>query len=315
VSNFEVRIFGTGSAIPTNSRLPSSQVVSINDRHHLVDCGEGAQIQLIRNRVKFSRLDAIFISHMHGDHVLGVPGLLNSLSMYERTHPLKLFAPAGLKQVLEVIFDQTQSYLSYEIEFFPLEDFKPGSIIYQTDKYEVNLLPLEHRVFCRGFLFNEINKRPKFDFYKAKALGVPNNYFKLLKQGNTIHLEDGREIRPEMVLGEADKPLSYAYCSDTRFVEGLARYIRNSTLLYHEATFLHDLKGRADETFHSTAREAATLAKLAQVKHLLLGHFSARYRDLTPFIEEAKEVFARVDVAKEGQVINLKDIMKAYEQV
>ncbi|MCI4667072.1 MAG: ribonuclease Z [Bacteroidia bacterium] len=313
MSNFEVRIFGTGSAIPTNSRLPSSQIVTINDRHYLVDCGEGTQIQLIRNRIKFSRLDAIFISHMHGDHVLGVPGLLNSLSMYERTHPLKIFAPAGLKDVLDVIFAQTHSYLTYELEFFPLEDYKPGAVIYKTDKFEVSSLPLEHRVFCRGFLFREVNKKPKFDFYKAKALGVPNNYFKLLKQGNTIQLADGREILPDMVLGEAEPPMSYAYCSDTRFVEKLVPYIKRSMLLYHESTFLHDMKSRADETYHSTAKEAATLAKMAEVKHLLLGHFSARYRDLTPFMEEAKEIFSNVQIAREGQVLKLKELTESNE--
>lgn len=313
MSNFEVRIFGTGSAIPTNTRLPSSQVVTINDRHHLVDCGEGAQIQLIRNRLKFSRLDAIFISHMHGDHILGVPGLLNSLSMYERTNPLKIFAPAGLKEVLELIFAQTQSFLTYEIDFCALEDSKPGSIIYQTDKYQVSTLPLEHRVFCRGFLFREINKKPKFDFYKAKSLGVPNNYFKLLKQGNEVTLADGRTILPEMVLGEADPPLSYAYCSDTRFVEKLVPYIQRSTLLYHEATFLHDMKSRADQTWHSTAKEAATLAQMAEVKHLLMGHFSARYRDLNPFLEEARAIFSNVQLAKEGQLISLKELIKSNE--
>ncbi|MEO0897999.1 MAG: ribonuclease Z [Bacteroidota bacterium] len=312
MSNFEVRIFGTGSAIPTNTRLPSSQIVTINDRHHLVDCGEGTQIQLIRNRIKLSRLDAIFISHMHGDHVLGVPGLLNSLSMYERTAPLKLFAPAGLKDVLDVIFAQTHSYLTYDLEFHPLEDYKPGSIIYQTERFQVGCLPLEHRVFCRGFQFREVNKRPKFDFYKAKALGVPNNYFKLLKQGNTIHLDDGREIRPEMVLGEVEPPLSYSYCSDTRFVPKLAPYIKNSTLLYHESTFLHDMKMRADETFHSTAREAGEMASLAQVKNLLLGHFSARYRDLEPLLEEAKKYFPQVQLAREGQTINLKELIQTH---
>lgn len=308
---FEVRVLGTGSAIPTNSRLPSAQVVTINDRHHLVDCGEGTQIQLIRQRVKFSRLDAIFISHLHGDHVLGLPGLLNTLSIYERNFPLKLYAPAALKEVLNQIFATTQSYLTYELEFIPHEDFQAGDVIYQKDRYEVVLLPLEHRVLCRGFLFQEVNKRPKFDFYKAKALDIPNTYFPLLKQGNDISLPDGRLIKADEVLKDPDPVLSYAYCSDTKYHELLVDYIKKVFMLYHEATFLSDMKARADETYHSTAREAGQIARMASAEHLLLGHFSARYRDLTPLLDEAQAVFPNAQLAWEGQLLNLKAMREA----
>ncbi|MEL6626551.1 MAG: ribonuclease Z [Bacteroidota bacterium] len=312
MSVFEVRILGTSAAIPTNSRLPSAQVVTINDRHHLVDCGEGTQIQMIRQRVKFSRLDAIFISHLHGDHVLGVPGLLSSMSIYERNFPLKLFAPSGLKDILDLVFSQTHSYLTYPLEFIPTEDFDVGDVIHETDKYSVSLLPLEHRIFSRGFLFKEVNKKPKFDFYKAKSLEIPNNYFPLLKQGNVVTLEDGRQVSPEEVLAPADHPLSYAYCSDTRYNPAIVDHIKDSLLLYHESTFLHALKARADETYHSTAKEAAKIAKDARVKKLLLGHFSARYRDLAPLVAEAQRIFPEVEAAREGQVFNLKDLAKAY---
>ncbi|RMG60651.1 MAG: ribonuclease Z [Bacteroidetes bacterium] len=305
---FEVTILGTSAAIPTHRRRPSAQVVTINDRHHLVDCGEGTQMQLLRHKVKYARLDAIFISHLHGDHVLGLPGLLNSLSLYERNFPLKLVGPAGLKKLLDFIFEQTHSYLNYELEFVATEDFSPGDVVYETPKYKVILLPLEHRIFCRGFQFLETNKRPKFDFYKAKALEIPNQYFSLLKQGNSITLDTGRVVTPDEVLIPADPPLSFAYCSDTRYSEVLVDYIRDTHLLYHETTFLENLKERAAETHHSTAREAAEIARLAKVHQLVIGHFSARYKDLTPLLDEARAVFPNTHLAREGYVYDLKGI-------
>ncbi|MEM6343435.1 MAG: ribonuclease Z [Bacteroidota bacterium] len=305
---FEVQILGTSAAIPTNTRMPSAQVVTIRDRHHLVDCGEGTQMQMIHQRVKFSRLDAIFISHLHGDHILGLPGLLNSLSLYERNFPLKLYGPSGLKTVLDIIFAQSHSYLGYELEFIPTEDFKAGEVIYAHKDYQVELLPLEHRIYCRGFKFTENQQKSrKFDFYKAKSLEVPNNMFRLLKQGNSITLDNGQTIFPEDVLLPPDEPLSYSYCSDTCYNEDLVAYIKDSTILYHESTFLHDMQKRAKATAHSTALQAAQIASKASVKHLLLGHFSARYKDLEPFLTEARSVFPATSLAKEGQVHKLKE--------
>ena len=305
---FQVRVIGTSAAIPTTSRLPSAQVVTINDRHHLVDCGEGTQMQLIKQKVKFSRLDAIFISHLHGDHLLGLPGLLTTLSLYERTDPLYLYGPAGLRQLLDNFFEITHSYLKYPLELIPTEDFEPGQVIYSRDRYEVRLLPLVHRIYCRGFRFLEVNKPPKFDFYKAKALEVPNQYFRLLKQGNVITLEDGREVHPDQVLEDPEPPFSFSYCSDTAYTEPLVEHVRDSHLLYHEATFLQHLQARAKETYHSTAKEAATIANLAQAKQLILGHYSARYRDLTPFLDEARSIFPNTHLAREGYVYDLKQL-------
>jgi ribonuclease Z len=307
---FQVRILGTSAAIPTTTRLPSAQVVTIYDRHHLVDCGEGTQMQLLRHRVKFSRLDAIFISHLHGDHILGLPGLLNSLSLYERNVPLKIFGPAGLKNLLDVVFAETHSYLNYEMEFVPTQDFKPGDIIYQTNRFRVRVLPLDHRIFCRGFRFEEFDKKPRFDFYKAKALEIPNQYFNLLKQGNSIELKNGQIIHPDDVLNDPDPPLSYSYCSDTRYHEPLIEHIKGSRLLYHESTFLNDMQERAGGTAHSTAAEAARIAQQAGVNRLLLGHFSARYKDLQPFLDESRAIFPFTDLAREGHVYDLKDILR-----
>lgn len=266
-------------------------------------------MQLLRYKVRLARLDAIFISHLHGDHILGLPGLLNTLSLYERGHPLKLFAPAELKDVLDTVFSKTFSYLNYQLDFIPTEDFQPGEVIYQGKTFETRLLPLDHRVYCRGFLFSEVNKRPKFNFYKAKSLGIPNNYFSLLKQGNAITLENGNTILPEEVHFDPEPPLSFAYCSDTRYNEDLIDYIRHTRLLYHEATFLHNMKKRAEQTCHSTALEAGQIANQAEVNQLILGHYSARYKDLEPLLKEARSVFPHTSLAREGHVFNVKDFV------
>jgi ribonuclease Z len=299
---FRVQVLGTGSAVPTFYRWLSAQVVTYNERHYLVDCGEGTQIQLMRCKIRLHRMDAIFISHLHGDHVLGLPGLLSSLSLDGRTNELKLFAPSALENVLKIILQQTNSYLSYPLTFVPLEDFAIGEIIFTTEHLTVRTIPLAHRIFCRGFHFCEVNKRPKFDFYTAKALEIPNVYFHLLKQGNSITLEDGRVIHPEQVLLAPDPVLSYSYCSDTSYHEPLLPYIQNSDLLYHEATFMENQRKRAVETAHSTAKDAANIALKANVKRLLLGHFSARYTDVFPLLQEAREIFPNATAAEDTKI-------------
>lgn len=263
-------------------------------------------MQLQRYKIKFSRIDALFISHLHGDHILGAPGLLASLSIFERNVPLPVYAPAGMKEILEVVFQHSETYLRYPLEFHALEDYEPGAVIFQTDRMEVLTIPLQHRTFCRGFLFREKNKRRKFDFYKAKELGIPKSYFHLLKQENDVTLPDGRSIKADEVLLFREPPLSYAYCSDTLPNEEMIPYIQNVSLLYHEATFMENLKARATETQHSTAQDAANTAVAAGAKKLIIGHFSARYHDLEPLLEEAMSVFPNTDLASDGRVFDLR---------
>lgn len=303
---FTVQILGNSSATPAFARFPSSQVVNFNDRYYLIDCGEGAQMQLQRYRIKYSRIDAIFISHLHGDHILGVPGLLASLSIFERNHPLPIFAPAGLLNIIETIFSQSETYLKYELEFYPLEDYEPGEVIFQTDRMSVRRIPLFHRSFCSGFLFKEKYKRRKFDFYKAKDLGIPKEYFHIIKQEVDIKLSDGRMIRADDVLLPREKTLSYAYCSDTRYEEAILPHIEKVGLLYHEATFLDELRSRAADTHHSTALQASQIAAKAEVEQLAIGHFSARYRDLGPLLDEARINFPNTELALEGRVFDLR---------
>lgn len=303
---FKVHILGTSSATPAYQRFTSAQVVNYNDRYYLIDCGEGTQMQMKRYRVKASRLDAIFISHIHGDHIFGLPGLVSTMSIMERPRPLPIFGPRALKTILDSLLELTDTYLKYELQFHAMEDFQPGDVIYSTDRMEVVALPLKHRTFCRGFLFREVNKRRRFDFYKAKGLDIPKEYFHLLKQENDVTLPDGRIVRCDEVLLPREPALSYAYCSDTCYHEPLVPFVKGASVMYHEATFLHNLKGRAEETYHSTALEAGRIAALAEVKKLLIGHYSARYRDLKPLLEEAQTAFEATELAAEGKVIDLK---------
>lgn len=303
---FTVRILGSSSATPAFSRYTSAQVVNYNDRYYLVDAGEGLQMQLQRYRIKYSRIDAVFISHLHGDHILGVPGLLASLSIFERLAPLPVFAPAGLKEILDIIFKYSDTYLKYDLQFHPLEDYAPGDVIFETDRLTVKTIPLHHRAFCRGFLFQERNKRRKFNFYKAKELGIPKEYFHLLKRENDVTLPDGQEIAADTVLFPREAPLSYAYCSDTCPNEEMMPLIDQASLLYHEATFMDNMKDRAADTHHSTAAEAGRTAAAAHVRKLIIGHFSARYRDLEPLLEEARSEFPNTELALEGRVFDLR---------
>lgn len=304
---FQVRILGNSSATPAFARFTSSQVVNFNDRYYLIDCGEGTQMQLQKYHVKYSRIDALFITHLHGDHMLGAPGLLSSFSIYERTKPLPVFAPRGLKEILELIFKYSDTVLRYKVEFHALEDYAPGEVIFSTDRLEVVTIPLHHRAFCRGFLFREKNKRRKFNFFKAKALEIPKDYFHLLKQENDVTLPDGRTILANDLLMERESPCSYAYCSDTMPNEEMLPYIQNVSLLYHEATFTEGMRDRAHETHHSTAYEAGTTAAAAQARRLVIGHFSARYRELDDLLAEARSAFAATELALEGRVFDLRD--------
>lgn len=303
---FTVQILGNSSAVPAFARHTSAQVVNYNDRYYLIDCGEGVQMQLQKYKIRFSRIDALFISHMHGDHVLGAPGLLSSLSIFERCTPLPVYAPKQFLEMLKMIFQHTDTVLRFEIEFHALEDFTPGEVVFQTDRLEVRGIPLTHHTFCRGFLFSEKNKRRKFDFFKAKELGIPKAYFHMLKLENDITLQDGRKVKADEVLLPRDHVLSYAYCSDTLPNEEMIPFIRDVTVLYHEATFMENLKARAVQTKHSTARDAGLAAKESQTKLLLIGHFSARYHDLLPLLDEARAVFPATELAMDGLVIDLK---------
>jgi ribonuclease Z len=301
---FELTILGSSSATPAFKRHLSAQIIHHNDRLFLIDCGEGTQFQLLKYKVRIQKIDAIFISHLHGDHFFGLPGLLCSLSNHERLRPLQVICPEGLPELLEQLFRLSDTRLKFDVEYKIL---KTGSRekVFENNGLEVFSIPLQHRVYCNGYLFQEKPRPGKFLSEVAKADGVPVQYFHLLKQGNTITLDSGRILHPKNYLGASPKSWSYAYCSDTRYIPGLGTSLKGVDLIYHEATFMEDLKPKADSTYHSTAREAGMVAREARAGKLIIGHFSARYQDLTPLLAEARAIFPESYLAEEGSVVKI----------
>lgn len=299
---FELRALGTSSALSAFGRHLSAQVLTHNQRHFLIDCGEGTQFRLMRFKYRLRRLDAVFISHLHGDHVLGLAGLLCTLSQLSRSNRLPVYGPPGLRELIDAQLRLTHATLNYDLNVVELTEADAGGIIHETDGMTVTPLSLEHRVPCFGYLFREKARSPVFLVDKARAQGLPVEYFHLIKLGNDVTLADGTHFAASDYLGEPPAPCCYAYCSDTRYMPALADSLREVDLLYHEATFRQDLLWQAEQTAHSTAAQAAAVARDAEAGHLLLGHFSARYADLTPLLHEAQAVFSRSSIAEEGRI-------------
>jgi ribonuclease Z len=301
---FKVIIFGCGAATPTLQHHPSAQVVNLHDKLFLVDCGEGTQLQFRKYGFGFQKISAIFISHLHGDHYLGLVGLMSSMHLLGRKQKLKIFGPPALEQLIRINLELSSTYLDYEVEFTTTSDTEK-ILVHEDQTLRVFSVPLKHRVFCTGFLFEE-KQRPlkvKRDFIEEYQL-MPSQIL-LLKKGEDVVLEDGRIVTCDEVCVTPPPPRKYAYCSDTTYLPELAQMIEGVDLLYHESTFLESEVLRAAQTFHSTAKQAATIAGMAKVKHLLLGHFSSRYRDDQLFLEEASPIFEKVSLANEGLEIDI----------
>lgn len=294
---FAVTILGNNSALPMHDRHPTSQVVTLEEHMFLVDCGEGTQMQMNRYKIRRSRIRHIFISHLHGDHYFGLPGLLNSYALNGRTDALHLYAPPQMKQILDIQFQSAGTVLSYPLHFFPLE--REG-LIADEKKFTVECFEVYHRIPCWGFLFREKPKPRKLVSEMLQQYNIPAYYYKHLKEGADYTGKDGELIRNDRVTKPAPPPSSYAFCADTIFDERIAAKIKNVDLVYHEATYLHELEERASSRFHATARQAATIASLAGAKNLLIGHFSSKYDILDPFLEEAAAVFPNTELALEG---------------
>lgn len=300
--SFEVTILGSSSAAPAFDRHPSSQVVTIYDRHFLIDCGEGSQMQMRKFRVKFAKINHIFISHLHGDHILGLPGFLASLHLYNRTNDLHIYCHEPLKEILETQFKYSETYLKYKI-FYHFLNTKEAEIIYEDEKLTVQSILLNHRIPCCGFVFKEKEpllsiRKDKIEFYKILPQDIPN-----IKRGIDYNY-NGRMVSFKELTYPPKVPDSYAYCSDTKYNPNLIQFLNGINLLYHEATFLHELLARANETFHTTALQAAELASICNIKRLIIGHFSARYNDLTPLLQEARSKFKETHLAIEGESYN-----------
>ncbi len=297
-------ILGTNSALPTSERFSSAQVLQLFERSFLIDCAEGTQMRLRQAGVSFAKIKAIFISHLHSDHFLGIFGLLSTFSMLGRKHALALYAPAGLAEIL----NSSQAHylmgeLQFELHIHSLPD-KDCAEIYSDKKLSVHAIRLNHRIDTWGFYFTE---KPSINVKKEAIVRYNLSLDEIIavKKGNDIHRSTG-EIIPNGELRAKQKPLlSYAYISDTAFFPQIALYIKGVRLLYHEATFLHNMLPRAIETFHTTARQAGEFANLAQAERLLIGHFSARYKSVEELEKEAKEIFANTTAAKDLGVYSL----------
>lgn len=304
METFKLTILGCGSALPTTRHFASSQVVNVREKLYMIDCGEGCQLQLRRSRLKFSRLNTIFISHLHGDHCFGLIGLISTFGLLGRTAPLHVYAPARFEEQLNSQLEFFCKGLEFKVVFHPL-DTSRHEIIYEDRSVSVYTLPLCHRIECCGFLFKEKAvlphiRRDMIDFYRIPTYEINN-----IKNGKDWVTEDGSIIPNSRLTTPAEPPRSFAYCSDTCYLPALSKYIEGVDLLFHEATFAHDNLKRAEETYHTTALQAATLAKDSRVKRLCIGHFSARYEDETVLLNEAKSVFENTILAKENLSLDI----------
>ena len=298
MEKFELYILGCGSALPTTRHFPTSQVLNVRDKLYMIDCGEGAQLQFRKSRLKFSRLNHIFISHLHGDHCFGLWGLISTLNLLGRTAELHIYSPRGLEALLLPTLAFFNRQMTYRVLFHEFDTDRPA-LIYEDRSLTVTTIPLRHRIPCCGFLFAEkqgLNHivREMVDFYK-----VPLFEMNRIKNGADYVTPEGEVVPNRLLTRPADPPHRYAYCSDTICLPEIAGQLHGVDLLFHEATFASDNLGRAKETYHTTAVQAAELARSAEVKKLLIGHFSARYEDESVLLEEAREIFPETLLASE----------------
>lgn len=301
---FRVHILGCGSALPTLHHNASSQVVEIRGKFFMVDCGEGTQMQLRRTHIHFAKINAVFISHLHGDHCFGLLGLLSTFGMLGRTAKLKVYAPADY----EVLFKQQVEFfmtgMEYKVEFVPV-DTEKSQIVYEDRSVMVETIPLQHRVPCCGYLFREKPTLPHIRRDMIDYYGISTSQINNIKNGADWVNEEGEVIPNARLVEPADAPRCYAYCSDTRYMPELYKKVKGVTMLYHESTYTTENEDRAKLYYHSTARQAAIVAKKAGVGKLLLGHYSARYNDEAVLLEEAQAVFPKSYLSNEGKVFDI----------
>ena len=304
MADFDINILGCGSALPTTRHLATSQVVDLRDKLYMIDCGEGSQLQMRRMHIKFSRLNHVFISHMHGDHCFGLPGLISTLGLLGRIGELVIHAPKEIEDYMRPVLNTFCKGMPYEVRFNHI-DTHSHSLIMEDRSLSVYSIPLKHRVPTCGFLFAEKPKeahiiREMIDFYQ-----IPIHSIKDIKQGKDYVTPEGEVVPNARLTRPATPPKRYAYCSDTAYNPAMIPIIEGVDLLYHEATFAECDKARAKETFHSTARQAAEIAQKANVKQLVIGHYSARYDVLTELYNEAKELFPATILGNEGMVLSV----------
>ncbi len=294
---FAVTILGNNSAVPAFDRHPTSQVVTHDGNNYLVDCGEGTQIQLIKYKIRRSRISHIFISHLHGDHYFGLPGLVNTLSLLSHQQELYIFGPSPLKEIIELQLKVADAALCYPLHIHHITG--PATLL-DTDKITVKCFRTNHRIECYGFSFTEKKQPRRLNPEKAKEYEIPQSFYERLKNGEDYQKKDGSIIKNGQVTEPALPGRRYAFCADTKYDESLIPHIEGFDMIYHETTYLDNMRERAEVRFHSTSKQAAELASKAGVKKLLIGHFSSKYDTLEEFEHEAREIFPNTELALEG---------------
>lgn len=298
--SFRLTILGSNSALPTSNRYPTAQVLEVPGRCFLIDCGEGTQIQLRRNKFSFSKIRHIFISHLHGDHYFGLIGLLSTMNLLGVKGDVHIYSPSELKALIQPQLDFIRGEMSIKPIFHPLNLRKP-QLVFENRNIEVLSFPVKHSIPTLGFLFKEKQKPANIKKEMIKVHNIPLAKIKEIKSGADFETEDGEIVPNEKLTTPAKVPKSYAFCTDTAFHQPIAEIINGVDLLYHEATFLEELKDLAEKTLHSTARQAAQMAQLSGASKLLIGHFSSRFKNLDAFKKEAQEVFENTELAIEGK--------------
>ena len=292
-----VTILGNNSAIPAFNRHPTAQVVQTSENSFLIDCGEGTQMQMDTYKIRRSKINHIFISHLHGDHYFGLIGLLTSMSLLGRKNELHLYAPEPLKNIIDLQLKLADSHLTYDLIFHPLQN---ECVIKEGNKVIVECFRVQHRIECWGFLFREKKNLRKIEPAKVKEYNIPSSFYENLHRGEDYITEKDQVIKNNLLTSAVSPPKTYAYCADSIYDENLIKKVQGVNMLYHEATYLHGLQEKATSRFHSTSIDAATLAKKAGAKRLLIGHFSSMYESLDAFKIEACSVFENTDLAIEG---------------
>ena len=296
----KLTILGCYAATPRTFTNPTSQILEKKNRLFLIDCGEGTQVQLRKNKIRFSKINHIFISHLHGDHFFGLVGLVSTFTLLNRTTDLHIYGPKGIKEVIKVQLRLSNSWTNYDLFFHELESLE-SEIIFEDDKVLVKTIPLKHRVYTNGFLFQEKVGERKLNLDAVQNYEIERCYYQNIKNGKDIVLEDGRIIENDQLTFDPVPAKNYAFCSDTVYNEAILPIIENIDVLYHESTLLQSEENLAEKTLHSTAKEAATIALKANAKQLILGHYSTRYESIELFKEEAETIFPEVLLADDGK--------------
>jgi ribonuclease Z len=295
----KLTILGCYAATPRTITNPTSQLLEIKNRLFLIDCGEGTQVQLRKNKTKFSKINQIFISHLHGDHFFGLIGLISTFNLLGRTADLHIYGPKGIKEIIVLQLRLSNSWTNYGLFFHELESTE-SEVIFESNTVLVRTIPLKHRVYTNGFLFQEKKAARKLNIDAVQHYQIDRCYYQNIKNGKDVVLENGDLVPNNLLSFEPDPAQSYAFCSDTVYHEAIIPIIENTTVLYHEATFLESEASLAKKTLHSTAKQAAQIASKAKVQQLILGHYSTRYETIERFKEEAQTVFSAVLLAQDG---------------